>query len=137
MANSTEVTKAAGVREKENSVPTEGDAEQLTLYVDDASNTGFRAGMMLISPEGYKIHCAIGFGFKASNNEVEYEALIVGLRLALELQVCNVKIFSDSQLVVNQVNNIYLVREEKMAAYLDKTKEKLSLFYAASIEVIP
>ena len=57
--------------------------------------------MMLISPKGHNIHCAIHFGFKASNNEAEYEALIAGLRLMLELQACNVKIFSDSQLVVN------------------------------------
>ena len=88
---------------------------------------------MLISPEGHKIHCAIHFGFKVSNNETEYEALIVGLHLARELQVHNVKIFCYSQLVVNQVNDIYLVREEKMATYLDKSKEQLSLFFIASI----
>ena len=39
-------------------------------------------------------------------------------------------------MVVNQVNNIYLVRGEKMAAYLDKAKEQLSLIFATSIEVI-
>ena len=77
------------------------------------------------------------FGFKASNNEAEYEALTVGLCLTRELQVCNVKIFSDSQLVVNQVNDIYLARWEKTTAYLDKAKEQLSLFFPASIKVIP
>ena len=66
--------------------------------------------LMLSSLEGHKIHCAIRFGFKASNNEAEYEALIEGLHLARELYVRNVKIFSDSQLVVNQVNDICLVR---------------------------
>ena len=65
--------------------------------MDSAFNdTGSGAGMMLISPEGHKIHCAIRFGFKVSNKEAKYEALIEGLRLARELQVCNVKIFSDS-----------------------------------------
>ena len=39
--------------------------------------------------------------------------------------------------MVNQVNDIYLVRREKMVAYLDKAKEQLSLFSVASIEVIP
>ena len=92
---------------------------------------------MLISPEGHKIHCAISFGFKASNNEAKYEALKAGLCLPREQQVRNVKIFSDSQLVVNQVNDIYLAREEKMAAYLDKAKKQLRSFPAASIEVIP
>ena len=70
--------------------------------MDDAFNyTGSGASMILISPKGHKIYCAICFGFKASNNEVEYEVLIASLHLSHELQVCNVKIFSDSQLVVN------------------------------------
>ena len=126
--------KTTEVRERENSVSIEGDAEQWTLYVDSASNdTKFEAGMMLISPEGHKIHCAICFAFKASNNEVKYEALVAGLRLVSELQVSNVKIFSDSQLV----NDIYLARGGKMTAYLDKAKEQLSFFFVTSIEVIP
>ena len=65
--------------------------------MDYASNdTRSKAGMMLISPEGHEIHCAIHFGFKPSNNKAEYEALIAGLHLARELQVHNVKIFSNS-----------------------------------------
>ena len=47
------------------------------------------------------------------------------------------KIFSDSQLMVNKVNDICLARGEKMAAYLDKANEQLSLFSLTSIEVIP
>ena len=70
--------------------------------MDDASNnTRSGVGMMLMNLEGQKIHCSICFGFKASNNEVEYKALIAGLCLACKLQVHNVKIFSDSQLVAN------------------------------------
>ena len=58
----------------------------MDLYVDDAFNdTRLEANMMLISPERHKIYCAIHFGFKASNNEAEYESLIAGLRLAREL----------------------------------------------------
>ena len=86
IANNTEAAKAAGVREKENSVPTEGDVEQWTVYVDGAyNNTGPKAGIMLISLEGHNIYCTVCFGFKASNNEAEYEALIAGLRLAHKL----------------------------------------------------
>ena len=108
IANSAEVTR---VRERKNSVPTDRDAEQWTLYVDGASNNiRSRADMMLISPEVHKIQYAICFRFEVSNNEAEYEALIAGLCLACKLQVRNVKIFNDSQLVVNQVNDIYLER---------------------------
>ena len=68
---------------------------------DTSNDIGSKYGMMLISPEGHKIHYAIHFGFKVSNNEAKYEALIAGLHLVHELQVHNVKIFSDSQLVVD------------------------------------
>ena len=96
-ANNIGAVKVARAREGEDSASVKGDAEQWTLYIDDASNnTGFRTGMMLISPEGHKIHCALRFGFKALNNEAKYEAFIAGLCLTRELQACSVKIFSDS-----------------------------------------
>ena len=86
MANSAEAANAVGVGERDNFTPTEGNVEQWILYVDDASNdNGSEAGMMLISLEGHKIHYAVRFGFKASNNKAEYEALIAGFRLANEL----------------------------------------------------
>ena len=40
-------------------------------------------------------------GFKASNNEAEYEALIAGLRAVLNLGAREVEVYSDSRLVVN------------------------------------
>ena len=86
-----------------------GDIVQWTLYVDDASNvTRFGPSIMLISPKGHKIHCVLHFRFRASNNEAEYETLIAGLYLAKELPAYSIQIYSDSQLVVNQVNDIYL-----------------------------
>ena len=41
--------------------------------------------------------------FPATNNEAEYEALIAGLCLAKEMGLQQLKVYSDSQLVVNQV----------------------------------
>ena len=61
---------------------------------------GLRAGLILVSLEGHRMHCALRFGFKASNNEAEYEALIAGLNLAKEMKVESLEIYSDSQLVV-------------------------------------
>ena len=53
------------------------------------------------------MNCALRFEFKASNNEVEYKALIAGLELAKEMKVESLDIFSDSQLVVCQINDEY------------------------------
>ena len=72
-----------------------------------SNNCGAGAGLMLISPEGHKITCALKFSFKASNNEAEYEAFLVGLRLAKEMKVGYLQIFSDSQLIVKQVTEEY------------------------------
>ena len=90
--------------------------------MDDTSNdTG--SDIMLISPKGHKIHCALRFRFKASNNEAEYKALIEGLRLAKKLQARNIQVYSDSQLVVNQMNDIYLARGDRMTTYLEKQRD--------------
>ena len=50
------------------------------LLVDGLSSSGGSGvGLVLMSPDHYKSSYAIRFNFKASNNEVEYEALITGL----------------------------------------------------------
>ena len=65
--------------------------------MDGSSNDGgSEAGLILISPEGHQMHCALRFEFKASNNEAEYEALIVGLKLTKEMKVESLEIFSNS-----------------------------------------
>ena len=138
MVDNAKAAKVAEALREKNFTPVKKDVEQWTLYVDDASNdTGFEADMMLISPEGHKIHCALHFGFKASNNEAEYKAFIVGLCLAKELQVRSIQIYSDSHLVVNQVNDIYLARGDRMDAYVEKAKGLMESFLIASIKLIP
>ncbi|KAM2226104.1 hypothetical protein EV1_019739 [Malus domestica] len=72
---------------------------------------------------------ALRFKFKASNNEAEYEALLVGLRLAKHLGIKRNDIFSDSQLVVNQVTNNFDAKDSSMAAYLAQTQLLLKHFH--------
>ncbi|PON34666.1 Ribonuclease H, partial [Parasponia andersonii] len=99
--------------------PASGTSKLWKLYVDGSSNeNGAGAGLVLISPEGHNIHCALCFKFPVSNNEVEYEALIAGLKLAQEMKVEIIEVYSDSQLVVCQVKGDYQVRGERMMAYL-------------------
>ena len=50
------------------------------------------------------------FGFQASNNEVEYEAVIVGLNLAHSMETDQLEICSDSQLVVKRIEDSYEAR---------------------------
>ncbi|KAM2053775.1 hypothetical protein ACFX1T_003377 [Malus domestica] len=61
-----------------------------SLYVDGSSNQqGCGAGLVLTTPDKVAMEYALRFKFKASNNEAEYEAILVGLRLAKHLGVTN------------------------------------------------
>ena len=68
----------------------------------EALLTGLRVAIE-IGVESLKMEYAIHIEFKATTNEVEYEALLTGLRVAIEMGVESLNIYSDSQLVVNQV----------------------------------
>ena len=60
-------------------------------------------GVVLISPDGSRLRYAIRLHFSASNNAAEYEALINGLRIAIELGATWLFVRGDSEPVVNQV----------------------------------
>lgn len=62
-------------------------SQPLTLYVDGSSISEMSGvGVILIIPKGFKIQQAITFSFQATNNEAEYEAIIAGFRLVVELE---------------------------------------------------
>ncbi|GKV50500.1 hypothetical protein SLEP1_g57203 [Rubroshorea leprosula] len=86
--------------------------------VDGATNVrGSRAGAVLVGPYGFKSKHTLRFKFSATNNATEYEALIYGLKLASELRAQNIKVFNDSQLVVNQVNEDCDVKDPQLVHY--------------------
>nr|GEW38594.1 hypothetical protein [Tanacetum cinerariifolium] len=72
--------------------------------------------------------------FNATNNEVEYEALIAGLRIAEQMRVKNLQANVDSKLVANQVNETYVAKEPGMIKYLEKVKNLASTFKELSIK---
>lgn len=72
--------------------------------MDGASSAmGARAKIVIITSEGIWVKHSFRLGFKAFNNEAEYEALLAGLRVVLDLGAWEVKVYLDSRLVVNQV----------------------------------
>ncbi|XP_022856263.1 uncharacterized protein LOC111377401 [Olea europaea var. sylvestris] len=108
------------------------------LFVDgSARDTSSGAGVVLISPEGHKLNSVVRFGFKATNNVAEYEALLAGLRLAREMQVKRLLISSDSQLVVSQVNSNFLAKDKTMASYLKMVMNLVSSFKKFELIQIP
>ena len=89
------------------------------LSVDGAANSqGRGAGLILTSPDEIDVEYALKFGFQASNNEAEYEAVIARLNLAHSMEADQLEICSDSQLVVKQIEDSYEAKGEKMILYL-------------------
>jgi ribonuclease HI len=63
-------------------------AELWTMYFDGSlMKTGAGVGLLFVSPLGKQLHYVIRLHFLASNNVAEYEALVNGLRIAVELGV--------------------------------------------------
>ena len=61
-------------------------------------------------------------GFSATNNEAEYEALLEGMFMVEKLGRKSINMFSDSRLVVGQVNGELEARDGRMQEYLVQTK---------------
>ena len=76
-------------------------------------------------------------GFSASNNELEYEAILDEIELAVTVSVYKLLIRSDSQLVVEQVNEEYESQDPRMEKYVSLVKQRLGIFSTWKLEHIP
>ena len=63
--------------------------------------------------------------FPTTNNEAEYEALVVSLDLARAAEATSVVIYCDSQVITNQVNRDYECKGKRMKRYLDQVKMRV------------
>jgi len=79
--------------------------------------TGAGAGLAFISPLGVRMRDAIRLHFPTSNNTAEYEALVNGLHIAIELGIKRLDVRGDSRLVIDQVMKESSCRDPKMGAY--------------------
>ena len=110
-------------------------------HIDRASNVqGSGAGLILTNSERVVTEYVLRFDFKASNNQAEYEDLLVGLKMAKELEIDSLKVFTDSQLIVGQVKSKFEAQDPLMAIYLQKVKDLMmnlryfKIFYIPKIE---
>jgi hypothetical protein len=90
-----------------------------TMYFDGSKSVqGAGEGVILISPQGDKLKYVLSMSFpQASNNEAEHEALLHGMKMAKACGATRLKIFGDSNLVVQQVMNKCDAISDNMTAY--------------------
>jgi ribonuclease HI len=109
-------------------------AELWTMYFDGSlMKTGACAGLLFISPIGKHVCYMLRLHFTASNNVAEYEALVNGLCIAVELGVRRLDARGDSQLVIDQVMKNSQCRDKKMEAYYDEVRHLEDKFYGLEL----
>ncbi|KAL0395022.1 UNVERIFIED_CONTAM: Ribonuclease HI [Sesamum latifolium] len=112
--------------------------EKWLLHIDGSSTTqGIRAGIVITSPQGEGLKFAVKFDFKASNNEAEYETLVADMKMAHEAGARHLLAYSDSQLIVKQVEGTYEAKEKSMVQYLQQIAELRTNFKSFHIIQIP
>mgnify|MGYP003702812905 CR=1 FL=1 len=82
------------------------------------------------------IEQSIHLGFKASNNEAEYEALIARLKLSVAMEAHEVVVFCDSLLIVHQATREYTNRDEMMIAYVIEVVRLLISFQDCRLQQV-
>lgn len=108
------------------------------LYVDGSSSkNGYGVGIRLVSPTREILDRSFRLGFKASNNEEDYEAIIAGMRLTQGLRIEHIHAFCDSQLVANHYSGEYAAKDARMEAYLKIVKNLTSTFKEFTLTRIP
>jgi ribonuclease HI len=117
----------------------EPDQNQIwSLYFDGSkSKEGAGAGCIIIDPVGNKTLLACRLEFECTNNVAEYEALLQGLRKALDLRIQNLVVFGDFEIVVRQVRNSIHFLTPHLKCYQSEVWNLINKFSAFNINSIP
>jgi len=103
--------------------PAQVQAELWTMYFDGSlMKTGAGAGLLFVSPLGVHMRYVVRVHFATSNNITEYEALVNGLKIAIELGVRHLDVRGDSQLVIDQVMKASSCHDPKMESYCKEVR---------------
>ncbi|MDO4742036.1 MAG: reverse transcriptase-like protein [Candidatus Saccharibacteria bacterium] len=110
------------------------------VYVDGASrgNPGPSGiGYNIIDGDGNQIECDGEFIGFATSRVAEYYAMKKGIERTLELGIKNARFYSDSLMVINQLNGIFKVKNRDILPIFNDIESELKKFEAVSFVHIP
>ncbi|XP_027095951.1 uncharacterized protein [Coffea arabica] len=88
------------------------------MYFDGAVHRhGVGTGIIFITPDGWVLLCSFTLNQYCSNNVIEYQTLILGLEIAVDMKQLEFQIYGDSQLVVNQLLGSYEIKRSELILY--------------------
>ena len=102
----------------------------LEVYVDGASrgNPGPAAYAFIFIKENEIIHQKSAFIGNKTNNTAEYEAIINALKEAEKYSRWQINVFSDSQLVIRQINKVYRIKKSHLSVLCDSVYDRRKKF---------
>jgi ribonuclease HI len=105
-----------------------------TLCFDGSkSQEGSGAGCILINPKGQRHFLSCRLEFECTNNTVEYEALVQGLKKSIDLNVKRLKVFGDSEIIIRQVRNTIHCNSPHLKNYQQEVYRLIERFEAFNI----
>jgi ribonuclease HI len=111
-----------------------------SLYFDGASrgNPGpAGAGVVLVDPHGEVATRNLEYLGQSTNNVAEYRGLLLGLKMAQNLGIKKIRVYSDSELIVRQINGSYRVKKPHLLALWQEARRELQHFEAFEIAHVP
>jgi ribonuclease HI len=113
---------------------------KVSLYVDGScsGNPGEGgAGVVIKDEQGKTIAHRKEYLGMVTNNKAEYQALILGLKEAHRLGISEVEVNLDSELVVNQVNGVYRIRDAQLKTLEEEVRRLLGRYSRWVVRYIP
>ncbi|XP_070008629.1 uncharacterized protein [Nicotiana sylvestris] len=99
------------------------------MFFDGEANfKGVGIGAVLVSKIGQHYPVSTKLRFSCTNNMAEYEACILGLRLAIDMNVQELLVIGDSDLLVHQVLGEWATKNTKILPYLHYVQELMKRF---------
>ena len=113
---------------------------RLTIFTDGVArgnpgDGGF--GVIIKGRDGNLMEEIGGYLGVTTNNFAEYSGLVAALKASLKYQPAHIEIYSDSQLVVRQLNGLYSVKSESLLPLHKEARRLMSLLGNVAVFYIP
>ncbi|KAL0430534.1 UNVERIFIED_CONTAM: hypothetical protein Sradi_0679400 [Sesamum radiatum] len=108
------------------------------MYFDGAFHKkGVGAGVVFVTFEGEVLPYSFTLTQNYSNNVAEYQALIFRLEMAVDTKQRHLKVYGDSQLVINQLLDLYEVKKPELLLYHNYAKRLMGWLGDVELEHLP
>ncbi|XP_058202642.1 uncharacterized protein LOC131317077 [Rhododendron vialii] len=94
-------------------------------------------GVIIISPEGLKIELSFQFNFQCTNNQAEYEAVVIGLEILRELGAGTIEVIGDLSLVINHLAGTFKCYSKELAPYYMAAIQLVQDFDDVTVRHVP